>query len=226
VPPTPKTNYVDIPGGNGTLDLSEALTGFPVFNDRTGTFQFRVMNGYKKWHERYSEIMSYLHGRRMRAVLADDPDWFYEGRFSVDGWDSGDTWSVVTIGYNVNPYKWSIISSTERWKWDPFNFQTGIIWQATFSNIIINSSVEPVSQNFPGVFFGESPVSPTFTIAGSDSAGITVHFVNSRLNIDLSLNFKDGVHFVPDFLFWGADDYPMEFTGVGTISIDFRVGRL
>ena len=26
-PPAPKTNYVDVPGANGSIDLSEALTG-------------------------------------------------------------------------------------------------------------------------------------------------------------------------------------------------------
>ena len=56
-PPKPKTTYIDIPGGNGTLDLSESLTGYPIYENRTGSFKFRVMNDYMEWHERYTEIM-------------------------------------------------------------------------------------------------------------------------------------------------------------------------
>ena len=46
-PPEPKTNYIDVPGGNGSLDLSEALTRYPTYINRTGTFKFKVMNDYE-----------------------------------------------------------------------------------------------------------------------------------------------------------------------------------
>ena len=67
-PPKPKTTYIDIPGGNGALDLSESLTGYPIYENRTGSFKFRVMNDYVEWHERYTEIMEHLHGRSMNAI--------------------------------------------------------------------------------------------------------------------------------------------------------------
>lgn len=38
-PPTKKTNYLDIPGADGNLDLSEALTGYPVYNNREGSIE-------------------------------------------------------------------------------------------------------------------------------------------------------------------------------------------
>ena len=45
-PPTQKTNYIDIPGADGSLDISTALTGYPVYNDRVGSIEFIVMNDY------------------------------------------------------------------------------------------------------------------------------------------------------------------------------------
>ena len=33
-PPTQKTTYLDIPGASGVIDLSEMLTGYPIFNNR------------------------------------------------------------------------------------------------------------------------------------------------------------------------------------------------
>lgn len=226
-PPTVKTNYIDVPGGNGLLDLSESLTKYPVYNNRTGSFKFRVMNDYVSWADRYSEIMGYLHGRTMRAILTDDPDYFYQGRFSVDSWDSGDTWSEITIGYNVNPFKWSILSSTEPWIWDPFNFDTGIIREQTFSSITINSPSSWVTYTFMSDFFGDVPISPTITISDAPATGIDIQFINTYLNIDETLNFKNGTTPAPDFIFYGqASEYTMRFKGTGVISIDFRVGRL
>lgn len=227
VPPTQKTNYIDIPGGDGSLDLSESLTKYPVYNNRTGSFKFRVMNDYMPWADRYSEIMGYLHGRTMRAILTEDPDYFYQGRFSVDSWDSGDTWSEITIGYNVNPFKWSVLSSTEPWKWDPFNFDTGIIWEPTFSSISINSPSSWITYTFMSDFFGDVPISPTITVSDAPTTGIDIQFTNTYLNIDETLNFKNGTTPAPDFIFYGqTNEYEMHFKGTGVISIDFRVGRL
>ena len=223
-PPKPKTTYIDIPGGNGTLDLSESLAGYPVYENRTGSFKFRVMNDYKPWYERYSEIMNYLHGRAMNAILADEPEWFYRGRFSVDAWESGDTWSVITIGYNVNPYKWSIRSSIEPCEWDSFNFDTDIMLDGIFNNIAINSPSSWISKTFDSVCFGTAPISPVLNVNNSD--GLNVRFVNKLLDIDKTIYLTDGVNLVPDFVFYGLSSYTLMFKGIGNVSIEFRNGRL
>ena len=43
-PPEMKTHYVDIPGRNGTIDLSTFLTGEPSYENRVGTWEFIVCN--------------------------------------------------------------------------------------------------------------------------------------------------------------------------------------
>lgn len=223
-PPKPKTTYIDIPGGNGALDLSESLTGYPVYENRTGSFKFRVMNNYVEWHERYTEIMEHLHGRSMNAILADDPDYFYKGRFTVDSWESGDTWSQITIGYTVDPYKWSVLSSVDSWLWDPFNFDNGIILEETFSNIEVNSPDAWITHTFNSDMFGRAPIIPTFNV--SDSSGLMVRFINTYLGIDETVYLVDGKNMIPDFVFYGRNPYTIMFKGVGAVSVEFRVGRL
>ncbi len=226
-PPKQKTHYIDIPGGNGSLDLSESLTGYPVYNNRSGSFTFRVMNDYGGWSERYSEIMGYLHGQSMCAVLADDDKWFYHGRFVVEEWNSADTWSEITIGYEVNPFKWMAISSTDPWLWDPFNFDTDMIMEQTFKNMVINSPSSWTEFCFVSDFFGSVPFSPTITVSGAPLTGIDIRFINKYLGIDITQNFKNGSVFVPDFIFYGQKTpYKMLFRGSGTVSMNFRSGRL
>lgn len=105
-PPAQKVKTLEIPGGDGVIDLSQSLTGYPVYQNRTGSIEFIVMNDFKPWHMAYSDIMDYLHGQKLRAVLEDDPEYFYEGRFTVNVWKSEKDWSRITIDYDVGPYKW------------------------------------------------------------------------------------------------------------------------
>ena len=111
-PPKPKTQYVDIPGADGSIDLTESLAGRPVFSDREGSLDFIVLNdfnvdGYSyNWIDVYTSIMQYLHGKHMRMVLDDDPKYYYEGRFAVNSWKSDRSNSTITIDYVVGPYKY------------------------------------------------------------------------------------------------------------------------
>lgn len=278
-PPEVKSNYIDVPGGNGLLDLSESLTRYPVYKNRTGSFTFRVMNDYVKrdkngkeitvyesndtgrWAQRYSDISEYLHGQSMCAVLADDPTWFYQGRFTVDDWKSADTWSELTIGYNVNPFKWKISSSASPWLWDPFNFETDVIWEDICTDIPIKSTNDSwmefsfpaytLDENSVKQFFGSVPISPTFIFSpkcpvhdkalvsengifkcpvqgcGTSDTGFDVRFINTYLGIDITQHFTSGSSFAPDFLFYGqTEPYTLYFRGNGSVSIDFRIGRL
>lgn len=111
-PPAPKTVYVDVPGADSSLDLSDVLTGYPTYSNREGSIEFYVMHDHwleagKNWADCYSELMAYLHGRNYRAVLEDDPDFYYEGKFKVDDWKSNNDYSTISINYNLSPYKYS-----------------------------------------------------------------------------------------------------------------------
>lgn len=163
-PPAVKTVYIDIPGANGKIDLTEALAGYPLYDNREGSFEFIVANGYRaSWIGGYQKFANWLHGKDLRCVLDDDPSYFYEGRFSIDNWTSNNdgTWSNVTFNYNVKPYKYSMRTSMEDWLWDPFNFETDII-QKTSDIIIGDTTIVKVLNH-------SMPVVPTFYFT-SDNA--------------------------------------------------------
>lgn len=107
VPPEVYTNYVDLPGGHGKVDLSEYLSGGPVYKNRTGTLQFYVANGYGNWIDRYNEISEYIHGKQLYMALVDEPAYYYKGRFKVQQYasDGKTNWSSVIINYELEPYK-------------------------------------------------------------------------------------------------------------------------
>lgn len=123
-PPAAKTTFVEVPGMDGTLDLTTAVTGKAMFGDRTGSWSFYVENDFRAWSNLYSEIMAYLHGKKLRAILEDDPGYYYEGRFSVNEWRSDPARSLIVISYEVGPYKLYEGAFNGNWLWDPLKFGT------------------------------------------------------------------------------------------------------
>ena len=117
------TNFVEIPGRkDGPIDLSEYLTGGVVYGQRSGSFEFYVDNDHEYWESIRYKISDYLHGKKLKMCLEDDPAYYYEGRFSLESWASEAVCSKVTINYVVGPYKYRIWG-TGPWLWDPFNFE-------------------------------------------------------------------------------------------------------
>lgn len=226
-PPAQKVKTLEIPGGDGVIDLSQSLTGYPVYQNRTGSIEFIVMNDFKPWHMAYSDIMDYLHGQKLRAILEDDPEYFYEGRFVVNAWKSEKDWSRITIDYGVGPYKWSVLSSTDDWLWDPFNFQNGVIRPALFKDIAVTDEKRTI--RLEAALFGRAPVCPQFFVTSSDQRGVHIRFVNPTLGLDETKLLTDGTIQFPEFVFFGGQGATLELwcdTGTGTVSVDFRVGRL
>ncbi len=115
-PPCPNLSYLEIPGTNGSLDISEAVCGNVTYANRTGSFEFYVKNE-RNWVEVYAEVMSYLHGRRLSLILDDEPAFFYVGRISVNQWKSDKNHSFLTLDYNLEPFKYEI-TATKTVPWE------------------------------------------------------------------------------------------------------------
>lgn len=104
--PTPAYTYVDIPGADGSMDLTNYLIGRPTYSDRSGSFEFYVANDYGNWASRRATIASILNGQVLKMTLEDEPKYYYEGRFYLKQWTPDASHSKVTIEYRVRPYRY------------------------------------------------------------------------------------------------------------------------
>lgn len=207
-PPKPKTQYWDVPGRHGQVDGTESLTGYPLFENRTGSIEFIVKNGYWDWTVGYSTIMNYLHGRHMKAILEDDPGYYYEGRFSVNSWKSDKNWSTIVIDYEVDPYKKSVNDSMTPWYWDTFNFERDVIQDG--KSIVINGETRVTIIGSP------MRMSPTITATSE----MTVSFNGEVYTVSAN---------APTLMFeieLVEGDNELLFNGHGTVDIEYRVGEL
>ena len=105
-PPMFRENYVDLPGLYGSLDYSRAHMGLPIYGNRTGQWEFIVLNDFRPWEEAYSTIQHTIHGKRCFVVLEDDPDYYYVGNLKLNDWRSDPGWSRIVIEYNLLPFKY------------------------------------------------------------------------------------------------------------------------
>lgn len=210
-PPAPKYKFVDVPGSDGHLDLSTALTGEITYSPREGSIEFIVDNDHVEWYDLYSDIMAYLHGQYIKAVLEDDPAWYYEGRFSVNEWKSESQNSKIVIDYTVSPYKIESTGSLDDWIWDTFNFNNGIIRE--YKNLKVDGTLDFI------VYGRRMSVSPTFIVDSTDNKGMTVTFNGTTYNLPEGTSRVVNIRTV-------EGENKFKFRGHGTISIDYRGGCL
>lgn len=97
--PAVKENYVDVPGGNSSLDLTEAVSGV-TFSDGQISFKFTFLNKDDR-----SRMKNDLHGKKLKIILEREPEYYYDGRlFCRDGDYAGNIFELH-IDARIAPYK-------------------------------------------------------------------------------------------------------------------------
>lgn len=104
-PAEPKENYIDITGGDGSLDLTEGL-GEVKYKDRPFVFLFSVNPSDKMtFDEKVSQVSNALNGKKCKITLDRDPDYYWEGRCKVDKYAQNKALKQISIKATVRPYK-------------------------------------------------------------------------------------------------------------------------
>ena len=113
--PEVKTNYVSIDGMHGTLDLTEALTGDVLYNDRTVTASFWSDEG--TFLERASllkTITASLHGKKVQIIEPDDPEHYFLGRIKIKNVVQDQVHIEFTIEATCEPWRYAIEETNRR----------------------------------------------------------------------------------------------------------------
>lgn len=155
-PPSPKTYTVDIPGGNGVIDLTEAVFGDVVYNNRSQSFTFMLINP-NTFESVKTDIFNFLQGRKYSYTMTMDPGYTYTGRFTVSScshsmYDIGKV-GAIQVSVDAEPYKYK-------------STQTSTVTVNGTSTISLNS--------------GRKKVIPTFTTTGN----VTVTFGGTSYSLE------------------------------------------
>lgn len=126
--PKVKTEYLTVPGMNGSLDLTEAQNGGVKYENRELEFVFDARNcNYQEWSTLISTISAAIHGQKKRIIIDVDPGYYYSGRCSVETEKSNEVLAEIVIVCTCEPFKIDIAALNEPWVWDTFSFTDGVI---------------------------------------------------------------------------------------------------
>lgn len=103
--PEPKTEYIEIPGADGVLDISESF-GEVKFNNRILKFTFKTIVKRSQFWDLFSIVENAINGKRLKITIDNDPEWFYVGRVKVSALTNEQNIGNIEIECDCEPYKY------------------------------------------------------------------------------------------------------------------------
>lgn len=179
-PPPFKSNYANLEGMSGELDMS-AVNGLN-FGNRRGTWQFKLQPGVsgKDFDTVRFDMIDFLHGGKFDITLStDSSNCYYQGRIMVDDWRSTNTGEYITLSYILEPFR--------------FDPTTEIDATYTLSGSNKTKTVSCTLTRMPSMpFIRVTPISGTLTItytpcvADGSTAYQTTKTITSAGDVDTS----------------------------------------
>lgn len=209
--PEPKTNYVDIPGADGSIDMTQALTGDVQYKMRTLSFDLVCIKDRADWAESFSTILDAVHGQQVRIIFDNDPEWFYRGRVTVNEWKSDKATGTIAVSCLVEPYKYAVRSTLDPWLWDDTIFSPDYYIQE-FNRMQVDG------EKTITIVGGRQRSIPTFDVETDDDS-MTVEYNGNTYTL------HNGKSQVLNIVIEQGEN-PMTFRGWGTVTVDYRRGRL
>ena len=193
----PKTNYVNIDGAHGTLDLTEALTGEPVYSDRVVSASFMCSEGSHKEREALlREIRRALHGRKIKIIEPDDPTHYFLGRVKIKEATNHLTYLAFTIEATCDPWRYAV-NETHR-----------VVYslEGVTTCVVLNNH-------------GSKILRPTIKVVGTGRNGVAISSKGVTVEVHDGSYYTDTVKLSP-----GAN--VVEVTGSGVVTFIYREADL
>ena len=111
-PPSPKTNYISVPGRDGDLDLTEAASGMVNYAQRNATFGFLTDSGtVEDRMQLFALITNLIHGRTVK--IQDNDDYlgcYMTGRAAISNIEHLQSHSTFTLECSLDPWRYMEIN--------------------------------------------------------------------------------------------------------------------
>lgn len=202
--PEQKEDIIDIPGMNGSLDLSEVITGFPVYKNVQHTLKFDFKDGtYEQWMETASHLKGKFHGRKL-PVIVGNKNYYFLAKISIDTDKINQDYSGIEMILDAYPYRISNHTSMEPYLWDTFNFEQDVVYDLT--NISVPADVTIIGAPMP--------------------TGCVIHCSQALTMIYNGIRYElpKGSSTSDDFIIFPGKENVFSFVGEGTVSIEYRWG--
>ena len=194
--PEQYTKYIEVPGRDGLVDLSETISGRQVYTKREIKIQLAGAKDKTTWSTAVSNIRNKINGRLCQITFDDDPSFYWRGRIQVKDFSSVLNLGKLTLHIpNADPYKYS----------------------ATVTTI---GPTEISGSGSMTVSKGNMPTCPDIIVSDKVSTTFTVSFMG------VTYGLTNGTNRIPSIMVGGKDNTTLSFSGTATVQIDYRSGSL
>lgn len=191
-PPKVKTQYAEIPGGDGSLDLSDVLTdGIPRYRDRTLVVRLECSDGNRLDREALiRDAANRLDGIRADIRLPDDDEHYINGRVSIARVFNDPAHGAIEMEAICGPWKYRLTET-----------EYGVTAGEEEKTLILYNG-------------GRRAVCPTVSVEGDD-ASVQLSFA------DTSISLSAGTYKLPDLLLTSGE-HAVSYRGTGALVIRYR----
>ena len=215
--PNAKKHEVQVPGRDGTLDLTEALGGV-YFENRTIEL---VLNGNAITTEHFqrncSVLRNKLDGKVCKVTFSDDLGYYWLGRMSVDAERLGRHHMSVTLHVDAYPYKLMIDGSYDPWRWDPFSFVDGVVTHP--EDVVVSNQTKTVT-------LPTDPARQKVTLWLNTGSSGSVRVRTNREPTSTYHLLRLGRNRFPEVRMAADAETVLYITGTGSLGVDYRRGSL
>lgn len=110
--PEPRRTVIDVPGRDGVLDLTSALTPRVRYKNRKITLDFAMADYQRRWISLFSAIVTALHGKQVNVVIEPDTDYYWDAFVTVDMAKCDRNKGTVRVVLDAYPYKYKAAETT------------------------------------------------------------------------------------------------------------------
>lgn len=211
--PKQYTNYIEVPGRDGKIDISEAVSGRPIFLSREINIWLAGIRNITRWDSIISGFRNRVDGKICQIIFDTDPGYFWRGRVAIKDFKPKYEFGKFCLSLpEADPYKYNVETSAEPWKWDPFNFETGVISE-TGAVVITGSGTVTIPH-------GYMLTTPNILVSNKQSGTFTVTYDGETYDL------QTGSNYIPALMVGGEDDITLTFTGSATVQVVYRGGSL
>lgn len=105
--PETKRMKLDVPGADGSIDYTDFF-GEPKYEDVTHKFTFATIVPTTEFLSLFSTVKNAIHGKKMRIILDDDPQFYYVGRPEVSQFANDKNIGQIKIDAECEPFKYKL----------------------------------------------------------------------------------------------------------------------
>lgn len=185
--PKVKSEFVEIPFGDGSIDVSDVLTGYPTFENREFTLIFSLTWNHQENQLYLSKIQNELIGKKVKMTLENDPSYYLNTRIISGNIEHSEYNNHIFLEFECvsDPYKYKIKETIKT-----FNLKSGTTKINLYNDYlrVYPEIVSSVNLKINNIEFKSGERNFEFYL----EKGLNEIIVESNSEASLTLKFREG----------------------------------